>query len=154
MKIILLIQIILLFTTFLQAKQYTYILEKYNKEMDLEAKIIYKIANDILHKDIKLFIPNISKRERIVYSKYFNLQKECKDSNFVFNNKNSKNIENCEVKEKLFFTNSYKKLRKRKDFFGAFFWNKSRPNIIFIKSRLKNQKIKLPKSYNQFIEDF
>jgi hypothetical protein len=52
-----------------------------------------------------------------------------------------------------FFTNNYKKLIADERFFGALFWSKSRPNIIFIKKRLKAQKITLPENYNRYIEE-
>ena len=54
----------------------------------------------------------------------------------------------------IFFTNNYEKLLKDNRYLGAFFWNKSRPNITFIKARLEKQKIELSKDYDKFVEDF
>ena len=56
--------------------------------------------------------------------------------------------------DQIFFTNNYEKLLKDNRYLGAFFWNKSRPNITFIKARLEKQKIELSKDYDKFVEDF
>ncbi len=136
------------------SSQYTFLVNKYDKEIDLEAKIIAKIARISLKEKIKLFIPNITSLEKRVYSKYFTLSNNCENSNFIFVKNNMKNINVCSAKNRLFFTNNYRKLLSDKRFFGAFFWNKSRPNIVFIKTRLSKDHIKLPKEYDQFVEDF
>lgn len=144
---------ILLLISVASSQQYVFLVNKYDKEIDLEAKIISEIATSSLQKDIKLYIPKISKIEKKVYSKYFVLSKSCENANFIFEKVNSTSSL-CKDKNKLFFTNNYKKLIKNKKYFGAFFWNKSRPNIVFVKQRLSQKKISLPYSYKQFIEDF
>lgn len=146
--------IILLFTilSFAYAKQYVFMINKYDKEIDLEAKIISKIAKSSLKSDIKLYIPNISKQEKEIYSKYFSLSNDCESANFVFD-KNRPMHSKCDNTKRLYFTNNYKKLLLDKKYYGAFFWNKSRPNIVFFKQRLKAKNIKLAKEYAQFIED-
>ncbi|MCW8838746.1 MAG: hypothetical protein OQK11_08605 [Thiovulaceae bacterium] len=144
--------ILLLLFSFSHSKQYIFMINKYDKEIELEAKIISKIATASLDNEIKIYIPNISKQEEEIYSKYFHLSKDCKYANFIFDKKGS--IENnCESSGKLFFTNNYKRLVSDNKYFGAFFWNKSRPNIVFIKQRLENNNINLSKEYEQFIED-
>ncbi|AXX87488.1 hypothetical protein [Malaciobacter marinus] len=140
--------------SFATSDQYTFLINKYNKEMELEAKIIANIATLATKGEIKLFIPNISKVEKKVYSKIFTLVDKCEKSNFVFVKKNIKIDPKCLNNKRLFFTNNYKKLLNKDIYFGAFFWSKSRPNIVFIKNRLRTKKILLPKSYNKFIEDF
>jgi hypothetical protein len=152
MKIIILYFLILSFG--ISSSQYTFLVNSYDKEIDLEAKIISKIATSSLKEKIKLFIPKITDTERKVYSKYFTLSKTCDDSNFVYIKKDVENISLCSENNKLFFTNNYKKLLNDKKFFGAFFWSKSRPNIVFVKARLDKEHITLPQSYSQFIEDF
>ena len=95
--------------TSLFSSQYTFLLEKYDKEIELEAKILFDIAKSSIKKDIKLFIPKITNIEKKVYSKYFILTKECKTSNFIFINKTIHNDKSCNKLNKLFFTNNYKK---------------------------------------------
>lgn len=144
----------LLFISLAFSSQYTFLVKEYDKEIDLEAKIIAKIANSSVKDKVKLFIPNISDMEKNVYSKYFTLSESCENSNFVFVKKAIDNSSLCSQKNKLFFTNNYRRLLLDKKFYGAFFWNKSRPNIVFIKRRLEEKSITLPKSYIQFVENF
>ena len=136
------------------SSQYTFLVKEYDKEIDLEAKIIVKIAKNSIKDQIKIFIPNISNVEKNIYSKYFILSSDCESSNFVFVKKAIKSDSLCSQDNKLFFTNNYRRLLSDKRFYGAYFWNKSRPNIVFIKTRLKQRNIKLPKDYEQFVEDF
>jgi len=151
MKIIILILSIL---SFAFSSQYTFLIKEYDKEIDLEAKIVAKIAKSSIKDEVRLFIPNISSMEKKVYSKYFTLGDSCKSSNFIFVKKADDSIKSCPKKDKLFFTNNYRKLLSDKKFYGAFFWNKSRPNIVFIRKRLDINHIKLPESYAQFVESF
>ena len=54
----------------------------------------------------------------------------------------------------LLFVTSYRLLKKYKDkAIGGFFWQKGRPNIIFLKKNLHVARMKLPKSMQQFVED-
>lgn len=144
---------ILLFLSCSYAQTYTFLVDKYDKEVELESKIIHKIAESSVSKKIILFIPQITNKEKDIYSKIFKLGKNCKESNFVFIKKTTKEKDLCSSENKLYFTNNYKKLLSNSKYFGAFFWNKSRPNIVFIKNRLIKHNIKLPYSYKQFIED-
>ena len=152
MKIFILL--LILISIGFSSSQYTFLVNEYDKEINLEAKIISNIAKNSIKDEIKLFIPNISLIEKKVYSKYFILSERCEDSNFIFVKKSTDNENLCSISNKLFFTNNYKKLLSDKKFFGAFFWNKSRPNIVFIKRRLEEKSIKLPKNYDQFVENF
>lgn len=147
---------ILLFTllSFLVAENYTFLVQPYSKEVELEAKIIAEVATASLHEKIKLFIPHISKMEEKVYSKYFTLSPKCETANFVFVNKNVENESLCDNANRLFFTNNYRKLLTNDKYFGALFWNKSRPNIVFIQKRLDEKAIELPKTFDQFVENF
>ena len=150
MKILILLFLILSVS---YSQSYTFLVNKYDKELELESKIIAKIAESCVLKKVVLYIPKMTKMEEKIYSKTFTLGKSCKDSNFIFVKKNADEKEICKNENKLYFTNNYKKLLKNKKFFGAFFWSKSRPNIVFIKNRLIERKISLPNSYKQFIED-
>jgi hypothetical protein len=50
-------------------------------------------------------------------------------------------------------TLEYDLLKKYPNSIGSFFWQKGRPNIVFIKSRLKNQNIILDSDFDEFIEE-
>ncbi|MFA6740354.1 MAG: hypothetical protein WCR78_02580 [Arcobacteraceae bacterium] len=141
--------------SFVNADQYTFLLNKYDKELELEAKIISNIATASIKGEIKLYIPEISSIENDIYSKFFILTNSCEDANFIFIKRNVDLDFYCKNNNsKLFFTNNYEKLLNNDRYLGAFFWNKSRPNITFIKARLEKQKIELSKDYDKFVEDF
>ncbi|MFA7092371.1 MAG: hypothetical protein WC149_11035 [Arcobacteraceae bacterium] len=147
--------VILSFISVAFCNQYTFLVNKYDKEIELEAKIILKIATSSLNKkDVALYIPEISQSEKEIYSKFFTLTNSCDKANFVFVKKTIDLTVECQEQEKLFFTNNYQKLMLDKRYFGAFFWNKSRPNMVFIKNRIERQKVELPHEYEQFVEDF
>ena len=150
MKILILI---LTFLSFSMAQQYVFLVNKYDQEIELEAKIITQIATDSVKEKIKLFIPNISKLEEKIYYKHVQITYDCNVSNFVFD-KGDFNNNQCKNKKRLYFTNNYRKLIGNNQYYGAFFWSKSRPNIVFIKDRLLKNSIELAQSYKQFIEDF
>lgn len=149
--IILLISLI----SFSFANQYTFLVDKYDKEIELEAKIIFNIARVSIGGEIKLFIPKITNVEKDIYSNIFNLVDNCNDANFIFVKNNYEINFLCEnkIENQIFFTNNYKKLINNNKYIGAFFWNKSRPNIIFLKDRLSKKNIILTSEYEKFIED-
>lgn len=153
MRILLLITTIFYFN--LNANNYTFLVEKNYKELELEAKIISKIVYATLkNKEKKVFIPNSSEKEKEIYSKFLNIVKSCENSNFIFFKNKSELKKSCDFKEKVLFTDNYQLLLKEKEFVGSFFWSKGRPNITFIKDRLIEKDIILPPSFNQFVEDF
>lgn len=152
MKVILLLISLLSFSF---AKQYTFLVDKYDKETELEAKIILNIAKASLKDEIKLFIPEITNVEKDIYSQFFTLVETCQNANFIFIKNNFALEPLCEskIQDRVIFTNNYQKLLKNNKYTGALFWNKSRPNIIFIKDRLDAKNIKLSSDYEKFIED-
>ncbi len=52
---------------------------------------------------------------------------------------------------KLLFGTRYYHLKDER-VIGAFFWQKGRPNVLFYKSRLEKNNIKLDSSFNKYIE--
>lgn len=131
--------------------QYLFLVDSYDKEIELEAKIIAKIAQASLNEEIKLYIPDISDQEKQIYEQFFTLAKDCEEANFIFNKRTT--LSPCENSKKLCFTNNYRKLLSDKKYYGAFFWSKSRPNIVFVKERLAKNSVRLSPEYAQFIEE-
>lgn len=148
---------LMVFFTFIAlafGEQYTFLVNPYDKEVELEAKIISNIAQASTGNKINLFIPEISQSEKEIYANFFTLVDNCSEANFVFVKKQVNIDVVCQENNKLFFTNNYQKLLSDNRYYGAFFWNKSRPNIVFIKQRLEDKHISLSSEYQQFIEDF
>ena len=96
--------------TFSYSEQYTFLVNKYDKEIELEAKIISSIATSSLNKDVKLFIPAISNNEKEIYSEFFTLVDTCSNANFVFVKKSTDISSLCGSAKKIFFTNNYQRL--------------------------------------------
>ena len=145
------------FIFFLNASEnYTFLVKEYNKEIELEAKIISNIAQSlkITQGKVSLYIPQISDVEKNIYSGFFNIANSCDEADFIFVKDEKNDNQLCNGNHKIFFTNNYDSLLKNKKFIGAFFWSKSRPNIVFIKDRLVENSIELPEIYNKFIEEF
>ncbi|WP_368030004.1 hypothetical protein [Arcobacter sp. s6] len=146
---------LLIFFSYVYSNQQIYLVEKYNENIELEAKIISNIAKASIQDKIKLYIPNISIKEKEIYSLFFTLADNCNDANFIFTKNEIKINDLCNNNiNKLFITNDYKKLLKDEKYVGAFYWTKSRPNITFIKNRLENQNIHLSDAYEKFVEEF
>jgi hypothetical protein len=143
-----------IFTSFVWANNYTYLVDEYTKETELEAEIVVKIAKDIMKDEkITLYIPNSTSLEKTIYSKKITLVDSCKEANFIFI-KSDYELQ-CPASSKHFIlTNNYRKLRNNNNFIGAFFWSKSRPNIVLVEHRLAQKNIVLPNEYRQFIEDW
>lgn len=138
--------------TFSFSSQYTFLVDKYDEEIELEAKIISNISAALKEDKITLFIPKISNVEKDIYSKFFTIVDNCKDANFIFEKRNFEKNSYCGDENKLFFTNNYQKLLHNKSYIGAFFWNKSRPNITLVKNRLLKENIKLSSDYENLLK--
>lgn len=139
----------------LLASNYTYLIDEYTKETELEAKIVTKIAKDILmNKPVKLYIPQKKQLDQKIYSKSTLLVNSCKEANFIFVKYHDPVFCSDKKANQYLLTNNYKKLISDPSYFGAFFWSKSRPNIVLIKQRLIKNNIRLSSEYDQFIEDF
>ena len=138
------------------SENYTFLVKEYNKEIELEAKIISNIVQNLKfgHEKVSLYIPEISETEKNIYSSFFNIASSCNDADFVFVKNEKTSNQPCSGNKKIFFTNNYDLLLKNEQFIGAFFWSKSRPNIVFVKNRLTKRNIILPEIYDKFIEEF
>lgn len=108
---------------FSYSNEYTYLIDNYDDEIELEAKIISNIAKASIKDEIKLYIPSISNMERDIYSKFINLVDNCNAANFVFIKKDIKIDSICKKEDvnKFIFTNNYEKLLKNNRYLGAFF---------------------------------
>ena len=75
--------LVFLFSTIIYinaSDNYTFLVNKYNKEIELEAKIVSNIAQNLkFGNKTNLFIPNVTDSEKKIYSEYFNLTNECSE---------------------------------------------------------------------------
>ena len=56
-------------------------------------------------------------------------------------------------KKPMLFTTDYRFLERSDDIIGAFYWRKGRSQLLFIKNRLDEHHITLPKEYEDFLVD-
>ena len=84
-------------------------------------------------------------------SKHFRVTDDCKDANLIILNDKSDLPKN--YKHKHIFVLNYNLLNEIPESFGAFFWKKGRPNIVFIKPRLEKDALKLSANLKPYVED-
>lgn len=144
--------ILLIIYNLVNASNYTYLLDEYSDEIKQEAVIVTKMARDMLSdKAIKLYIPKATKLEHEIYSQMVVVVDSCEEANFIFVKHNER--PSCRgVDEKIILTNNYKHLSNDSACIGAFYWSKSRPNIVLLDDRLKSKNIKLSNGYDKYIE--
>jgi hypothetical protein len=53
----------------------------------------------------------------------------------------------------ILFVTDYRFLKDSQDIVGAFYWRKGRSQLLFVKKRLEQQAIRLPKAYQNFMVD-
>ena len=51
------------------------------------------------------------------------------------------------------FVGDYHLLKHYKNAIGGFYWQKGRPNLIFLKSSLQEYRLKLPPKFQKYVED-
>jgi sugar-specific transcriptional regulator TrmB len=125
------------------------IIDLFANSSEIETKIYEKI------------ISNFDKNSEIkVYSNDKNILNEIKKYSkklVVSNKKDSKvyilstNIGNI-PDDKLVIVTNYELLKEIKNSLAAFYWKKGRPNILFIKDRIKKRNLFLNKEYDKYSE--
>jgi len=80
-----------------------------------------------------------------------NTTKKLCDANLIILNKKT-NLSG-DISNKYIFVLDYNMLKELPNSFGACFWKKGRPNIVFIKPRLKKQSLKLSSKLKPYIEE-
>jgi len=133
------------------------IIKEFSDERELEIKILEKIFADITRK----------KQVRVVilgnkstyfsegirrYARRLKETKTCKKADVVFLAGVYRGKLPGECGGKILFSSRRKDILLRENCVGAFYWKKGRPNILFIRERLRKKGIKLPPEYNRFIE--
>jgi len=113
-----------------------------------------KIYTSIIHvlvpnkSSIKIWTDMNKKKDMLRSVKSVNIVDNIDDADLLIIN-STENIKTNILK----FATSYKMLLKyKKDIVGGFYWQKGRPNILFLKDNIDKYNVKLPASMNQYIE--
>jgi hypothetical protein len=119
---------------------------------ELEAKIISQIAQTFL-KEPKIFIAEAEEKISPYFSKDLSIEINCNNANFIYIKKGSQfDINSCEHKNKIIFTNDKYIFKNNEDIFGAFYWFKSRPNVKLSSKKAKSLDIEIPDDYLKFVD--
>ncbi len=65
----------------------------------------------------------------------------------------SKNLSQNLSSNTVIITTEYEFLKKNERVIGAFFWQKGRPNLLFLRPRMEKANISLGHEFNRYIED-
>ena len=119
---------------------------------ELEAKIISQIAQTSF-KEPKIFIAESEEKLTSYFSKNLTVEQNCNNADFIYIKKGSQfDINSCEIRNKIIFTDDKNIFKKNEDIFGAFYWFKSRPNVKLSSKKAKALGIEIPDDYLKFVD--
>jgi len=121
----------------------------------LEVKIIERILTDLIRKErVNVVLLGEGKEEAEEkirrFSDKLRLVRECGEADVLLLTGRVRLEGECRIKPA--FSLDRRLLMRWENCIGAFYWKKGRPNIIFLRERLKKLRIDLPSEYDRFIE--
>jgi len=126
-------------------------LNLFASNLEIEKKIYKTIIYSLFpHKEIiKVWSDDKRKKSFLISIQNITIVKNPKNADILIINKPLKHIPN-----KIIFITNYPILKKYKDIaIGGFYWQKGRPNIIFLEKNLKRFHLNLPQSMQEYIEE-
>jgi len=121
---------------------------------DIKAQIILNIAHLITHKkDIKIYIDDPTFLDIFKTNKNIHRVYNCFDADLIITKNSKKIIKLCNNKQINIISTRYKDYKQNNDVdFGAFFWQKGRPNMLINSSIIQKRKMHLPRSYYKYLD--
>ena len=119
--------------------------------MQYELKIYATLLSNLFpnHHTIKVWSDDAKKSNMLSYLSSIKIVKDINNADILIVQR-KKDL----PKNKIIFATNYLILKHyKREAIGGFYWKKGRPNILFLRSNLFNHHIKLPSSFNDFIED-
>lgn len=121
-------------------------------EINTATKIVEAITSVVNTNDASVWIEKEDIGiKKFLNTKAFTTSEECEDIGVFLIKKTHPFVLKC--KNKPIVVLDYDLLKKYDNAVAAFFWKKGRPNIVFIKDRVKKFNIQLPKSYEVYQEE-
>ena len=120
-------------------------------DMQYELKIYATLLHNIFPKkqSIKVWSDDAKKEKMLATLSGIKIVKNIKNANILIVKKSRKL-----PKKKLIFAINYLIFKYyEKDAIGGFYWKEGRPNILFLQQNLAKHHIKLPKEFNEFVEN-
>lgn len=119
---------------------------------ELKMKILHNICSGVKNeKHMKVWSDNQKIIDSFKKLGGLNISKSFKDAQLIVLNNKSNLLKNSI--DKHIFVLDYDLLEEIPNSFGAFFWKKGRPNIVFIKPRLEEQSLRLSTTLQPYTED-
>lgn len=124
----------------------------YSTEKTYSSKIIQNMVKVMDSTNTALWINDHNTLSKAMIDQHkFKKVDSCKKANVLIITSNKKVPSSCSSKPMLAL--KYNLLKNNPNVVSAFFWQKGRPNIVFLKDRLKKFNITLPSSYTKYIEE-
>lgn len=120
-------------------------------EKEYAAKIIKNIVEVMDKPNTPVWIDYDDSDVDLLELKQLNVVKTCKNAEVLILSSETNIPKYCISKPILVL--DYALLAKHKNAVSAFFWQKGRPNIVFIEKRLQHFSISLPPSYEKYVEE-
>lgn len=121
---------------------------------EIKAQIILSIAHLLTNKkSIKIYIDDPSFLDILKTAKNIHRVDKCYKADIIIT-KNSRKIKKmCKDKEANIISTRYKDYKQNSDIdFGAFFWQKGRPNMLINSKIIQKRNMRLPKSYLKYLD--
>ena len=123
---------------------------QFSNAFDIEtaSKIFDKLFYAVLQKEeIFVFTKDEEYKKVFINSKYLKIvDNPIKCDIILANDKNDlKNSNN-----KIVFTNEKELLEEQENVIGAFYWNKGKPEIVFMKERIEKNNLKLQEGFEKY----
>lgn len=126
------------------------ILQAQENDIKLHAKMMDKLATDIINKEqTSIYDPTFG-RSYVTYLSRSNTVNACSDSDIAIVSSPTQ-VQGC--KNQIVLVTKYNLLNMIPDAVGAFYWQKGRPNLVFIRSRLIEKRVKLASEYTKLIDE-
>ncbi len=125
-----------------------------NTLSQIKAQIILNIARLVTHKKtVKIYVDDPSFLDIFKNNNDIKRVSNCFQADVVIT-KNSQNIKKqCKKKQINIISTTYKDYKQNSDIdFGAFFWQKGRPNMLINSKIIQKRSISLPRSYYKYLD--
>jgi len=120
-------------------------------EKEYATKIIKNLVEVIDKSNTSVWIDDDSDVTGLLELKQLNVVKTCKNAKVLILSSDKSIPKHCISKPVLVL--DYDLLEKHSNAVSAFFWQKGRPNIVFLKKRLQHFSISLPSTYDKYVEE-
>lgn len=110
-----------------------------------ESKIMKLIFNSIFQKESLMVFVDSEQKSTIIKDAGFIVAPSCSKADVVYA---SKLLQACPKKP--IFTDNYETFKTNDNVFGAFYWSKGRPNIMFDSHKMEDLELRLPQNLKKY----